>query len=92
MAAGAAKKERSRRGVEMTDTLSTGGWTLKLPLNAPLPYFRNILASAEVCPGAIGGELERSVWPVAMVCFLFTRHFKCKQLRVHNLGSFGVHA
>ena len=92
MAAGAAKRERFRCRVEMTDNLSTSGWTLKPPLNAPLQYSRNGLTSAKVCPGAVGGKLERSAWSVAMVCLHFTRRFKSKQLRVHNLGSFRIHA
>ena len=92
VAAGAAKREIFRCGVKMTDTLRTGGWTLKPPLNAPLQYFRNGLTSAEVCPGAVGGKLERSARFVAMVCLHFTRRFKSKQLRVHNLGSFRIHA
>ena len=77
---------------KVADPFSTSGGNLKPPLNASLHEFWSDLACAEVCPGEVGRELERSRGLVAMMRFLFARRSKGEKLCVHNKGSFRVHA
>ena len=75
-----SKEGTSEARSKVADPFSTGGGKLKPPLNASLHEFGDHLASAEVCPGAIGRELERSHGPVAMIRFLLARCSQGEQL------------